>query len=155
MRILLAALLLSAAALPVRHIDEAPRLVREIGHGKPAVLHFWASWCTACREEFPRLRKELLGLPGRGVEVALITVDRPDDREKAEEMLREYQLTGLPALLLDAPDPEPVAKAVGEKKWDGTLPATFVYDGQGKLRKSFIGTTDPAKLDEAVRRISP
>lgn len=154
MRTLLTALLL-ASAMPVRPIADAPRLVGEIGHGRPAVLHFWATWCTACREEFPRLRQELIGLPGRGVEVALITVDRPDDREKAEQMLRDYRLSGLRALLLDAPDPDPVAQAVGEKTWDGTLPATFVYDAQGKLRHSFIGSTDPAKLEAEVGKVLP
>ena len=51
-------------------------------------------------------------------------------------MLRQYKLASLPALLLDAPEPDPVAKAVGEPKWDGTLPATFVYDASGKLVRS-------------------
>jgi hypothetical protein len=70
-------------------------------------------------------------------------------------MLRRYKLTGLPALLLDAPQPDPVAAAVGDPSWDGTLPATFVYDAQGKLANSFIGITDPGKLDAAVRKLRP
>ena len=152
LRALLTALLLGA--MPVRPIADAPKLVGEIGHGKPVVLHFWATWCVACREEFPRLRPELLKLGGRGVEVALVSIDRPDDREKAEEMLRHFKLAGLRALLLDAPSPDPVAEAVGDRKWDGTLPATFVYDAQGKLRKSFIGVTDPARLDSEIRKLA-
>ena len=68
-------------------------------------------------------------------------------------MLRHYKLAGLRALLLDAPDPDPVAQAVGEPKWDGTLPATFVYDARGKLRHSFIGATDPAKLEAEIRKV--
>ena len=154
MRALFAALLLSTAALPVRPIGDARKLVAELGHGKPLVLHFWATWCVACRTEFPRLRAGLLALPGRGVEVALVTIDRPEDREKAEEMLRHFHLATLPALLLDAPSPDPVAQVVGEPKWDGTLPATFVFDAHGKLAHSFIGVTDPAKLDAEVRKIS-
>ena len=47
----------------------------------------------------------------------------------------------------------PVAKAVGDKKWDGTLPATFVFDGAGKLRKSFRGLTTPAALEAAVKSV--
>ena len=49
------------------------------------------------------------------------------------------------------PDPEPVAKAVGEPKWDGTLPATFVYDASGNLVRSFLGRADPAKIKAASR----
>ena len=152
MQALLAALLL--AAMPVRPIAEAPQLVHDLGRGKPLVLHFFASWCGACREEFPRLRSLLLKLPARGVEVALVTIDRPEDREKAEQMLKTFHLGKLPALLLDAPEPEPVAKAVGEPKWEGTLPATFVYDARGKLLRSFIGTAEPAVLEAEIRKLS-
>lgn len=152
---LITALLLGAAPMPVRPVSDAPRLVSELGQGKPMVLHFWATWCGACRTEFPRLRRELLQLPGRGVSVALISIDRPADRAKAEQMLRSYKLAPLRALLLDAPEPDPVAQAVGEPSWDGTLPATFVFDSKGSLRKSFIGVTGPRELDQAVRKLSP
>jgi thiol-disulfide isomerase/thioredoxin len=154
MRSLLAALFLSTAGMSVRPVADAPKLVAELGHGRPLVLHFWASWCEACRTEFPRLRPALLKLPARGVEVALVSIDRPDDREKAEEMLRHFRLAALPALLLDAPAPGPVAQAVGEPKWDGTLPATFVFDARGKLVRSFIGVTDPAKLEAEIRKLA-
>ena len=59
------------------------------------------------------------------------------------------------ALARAAPEPDPVAAAVGEPKWDGTLPATFVFDARGKLQKSFIGITEPDKLEAAVRKLSP
>jgi len=146
-----ALLALLVASMPVRPVSDAPKLVAELGRGKPVVLHFFASWCGACREEFPRLRPVLLSLHGP-VEVVLVTIDRPQDVGKAEEMLKQARLTSLPALLLDAPDPDPVAKAVGEPKWDGTLPATFVYDASGKLVRSFIGRADPAAVKAAAQR---
>ena len=153
MQALLAALVV--AAMPVRPIADAPQLVHDLGHGRPLVLHFFASWCAACREEFPRLRSLLLKLPARGVEVALVTIDRPEDRGKAEAMVKSFHLEKLPALLLDAPDPDPVARAVGEPKWEGTLPATFLYDARGKLLRSFIGTAEPQALEAEIRKLSP
>ena len=150
---LLAALLIGS--MPVRPVADAPGLVAELGHGKPLVLHFFASWCEACREEFPRLRPLLLELPAREVSVVLVTIDRPADREKAEAMLRRYRLSKLPSLLLDAPEPDPVAKAVGEPKWDGTLPATFVYDASGKLVRSFLGRASPAAVRAAAQQTVP
>jgi thiol-disulfide isomerase/thioredoxin len=143
--------LLLAATLPVRPIADAPKLVAELSRGQPLVLHFFASWCGACRLEFPRLRAPLLALPGRGVQVALVSIDRPEDERAAYKMLSDYRLTGLPALILDAPEPDPVARAVGDKKWDGTLPATFVYDASGKLVKSFRGLAKPKALEAAVQ----
>jgi peroxiredoxin len=153
-RCLLAALLLSAP-LPVRPISEASRLVPDAAgkQPRPVVLHFFASWCSACREEFPSLRPELMGLPGRGVAVTLVSIDRPGDREKAEKMLADFKLSSLPAVLLDAPAPDPVAKAMGRPDWDGTLPATFVFDSGGKLHEAFIGRVEPARLDASVRSV--
>jgi len=152
---LLAALL--AAAMPVLPVSQAPKLVAQAAgkQARPVVLHFWATWCVACRQEFPSLRQQLLQLPDRGAGVLLVSIDRPEQRTRAEEMLAQYKLLAVPAVLLDAPDPDPVLRAVGEPKWDGTLPATFVFDAQGKLRKSFIGRASPAKLQAAVRSLTP
>lgn len=147
---MLLALLL--ALLPVRPVTDAPKLVREAGQGRPAVLHFFATWCDACREELPRLRPAFRALPRQNVGLLFVSIDTPDKNAAVEEMLARYELEGLPALLLEAPDPDPVAKAVGEKHWDGTLPATFVFDAKGKLVKSFIGRTDARALQAAVSK---
>jgi peroxiredoxin len=154
MRALLAALL-TAAALPVLPAADASKLVADAAgkEARPVVLHFWATWCEACREEFPSIRRELLGLQKRGVGVLLVSIDRPEQRAQARRMLGDYKLLALPAVLLDAPEPDPVARAIGEPKWEGTLPATFVFDANGKLHKSFIGRADPAALAAAVRAV--
>ncbi len=138
-------MLLLLAALLVRPVT--PSLVKDLAHGQPVMLHFFASWCGACEVEFPRIRKVLID-----EHAILISIDRPQDAEKAEAMLKRFGLEKLPSLLLDAPEPDPVAQAVGEPKWDGTLPATFVFDGSGKLVKSFIGRTGPAALRAAARQ---
>ena len=137
-------LALLIAAIPVKPVS--PTLVADLGKGRPLVLHFFASWCGACHDEFPHIRGILTSS-----HAVLITIDRPEDGEKAEKMLERYKLQSLPTLLLDAPQPEPVAKAVGEPKWDGTLPATFVYDAKGILVKSFLGIADPHQLRIAVQ----
>ena len=103
------------------------------------MLHFWATWCDACRDEFPRIRRLLNALPARHIGVLLVSIDRPEKIDLVERDLRRYGVARLPSVILDAPDPEPVAKAVGEPRWDGTLPSTFVFDSRGKLRKSFLG----------------
>jgi thiol-disulfide isomerase/thioredoxin len=142
-----------ARPLPVRPVSEAGSLAREAGHGRPAVLHFWATWCDACRDEFPRIRKVLNRLPARNVGVLLVSIDRPDKLDQVRRDLRRFGVSRLPAVVLDAPDPDPVAKAVGDPAWDGTLPSTFVFDAEGKLRKSFLGRTDAAALEAAVRAV--
>jgi hypothetical protein len=93
-------------------------------------------------------------LPADGVGVELVSIDRPQDAEKAQQMLERFALSQLPSILLDAPAPDPVAKLVGDPGWDGSLPATFVFDARGKLVRSFIGRiADPAALDRAVKKV--
>src|SRR5438309_7025215 len=103
-------MLLLLAALLVRPVS--PTLVADLAQGKPVVLHFFASWCGACDDEFPRVRSILTH-----TNAGLISIDQPADGAKAEAMLRKYGLSKLPALLLDAPEPDPVAKAVGVPAW--------------------------------------
>ena len=151
----LAALLLAVAPLAVRPGADVARLPAELGQGRPVLLHFWATWCDACREEFPKLKKLLLGLPERGVAVGLVSIDAPAQASLAAEFLDRYGLASLPSVLLDAPKPDPVAQAVGDPKWNGTLPATFLFDGRGKLAKGFVGAANPRQIERALRRLKP
>jgi peroxiredoxin len=87
------------------------------------------------------------------VGVLLVSIDRPDKLEQVKRDLHRFGVSRLPAVVLDAPDPDPVVKAMGEPAWDGTLPSTFVFDSQGRLHKSFLGRTDAASLEKAVRAV--
>src|SRR4051812_46005063 len=71
----LCALLAAPAEPRVLPQSEAASLVRIAGTGKPVVLHFWATWCEACRDEFPRIRKTLATLRRKGVAVLLVSID--------------------------------------------------------------------------------
>jgi thiol-disulfide isomerase/thioredoxin len=141
------------AALPVRPVADAAKLPAELGQGKPVLLHFWATWCEACREEFPKLKSTLLALPAQGVAVGLVSIDQPQQAEAAQQMLEKFGLAKLPSVLLDAPSPEPVAAAVGEPKWDGALPATFLFDARGKLVKSYLGQAPIGDLKRRLRKL--
>jgi peroxiredoxin len=135
----------------VRPAADAGKLALEIGRGRPVVLHFWATWCDACEGEFARLHKLLNALPARGVAVQLVSIDAPETRAVVPAALAHFGVARLPSLILDAPDPAPVAAALGEPRWDGTLPATFVFDARGNKVAAFLGATKRAQLEKAVR----
>src|SRR3984893_17252470 len=118
-----------SAAAPVpqaRPAADAARLAREAGAGRPAVLHFWATWCAACEDEFRHLGPLFNALPGRGVAVELVSIDAPETRGRIAPMLERLGVARVALAVLDAPRPAPVARALGEPKWDGTLAATLV-----------------------------
>jgi len=53
---------------------------------------------------------------------------------------------------VDAKDDDKFINSV-DPKWSGALPALFLYDRQGKLVKSFIGETELAVIEAAIRKI--
>ena len=134
---------------------DAAGLVKRLGAGKPLVLHLFATWCAACKEELPGLRPHFLALRKRGVTVVLVSVDSPQSRGRVPAFLARVGLRSLQTLVLDAEDPGPVAAALGEPAWDGGLPATFVYDSNGVKVKALLGATDPGLLEAAVEAAAP
>jgi hypothetical protein len=92
-------------------------------------------------------------LQRKGIAVLLVSIDRPEDLPRVKQDLSRFGFAALPSLVLDAPEPDPVATAIGDPAWDGTLPSTFVFDAAGKLTKSFIGKTSPSALNEEARLV--
>ncbi len=121
-------------ALP---IAAGPRV--GIEKGKPAVIHFWATWCHVCLDELPRfvkLKKQY------GASIDLITVsNEPDD--VAASYLRLWNMTDL-SLVADTKGQ--VFKAYGV----GPLPVTVVLDASGNVAFSQVGELTAAGLDQAV-----
>lgn len=66
----------AATTLPdvtLRSTGGAPAPMRELVHGRVAVIDLWATWCAACRDGFPRL--ERLSLAYAGTDFVVIGVD--------------------------------------------------------------------------------
>jgi peroxiredoxin len=87
--------------------------------GKAVVLYFWATWCSTCREEMPKLEKLALDYRGRGL--VLLGINDEDPAIAAEylkanghtlrslvdrwqDVYKQYRVDGIPAMILVAPD---------------------------------------------------
>lgn len=143
---------------PVTEIDAAG-LKNLLQRGDPAqaarplLLNFWATWCVPCRREFPDLVKIGADYGGRGVEFALVSADDVSDiKTLVPEFLREMRAATLPAYLLNAADTM-AAIAQVDPEWGGELPATFLFDRQGKLAYRHFGIIDAAELRAAIEKV--
>jgi thiol-disulfide isomerase/thioredoxin len=125
----------------------------QAGAGRPLLVNFWATWCEPCRKEFPDLVKIGSEYLGRDIEFALVSADDVSEiKNSVPKFLREMHATAMPAYLLNATDTETAIQQV-DQEWGGELPATFLFDRQGKLAYRHFGIIDPGKLREEINKV--
>ena len=110
--------------------------------GTPVVLNLWASWCTPCREESPRLREgwERLGPRGRRVPGA----QHPGPaRRRPAPSASEFGLT--------YPSVRDARRGVADDYGATGIPETFFVDARGRVVGHVIGVVSAAQLAAGVR----
>jgi thiol-disulfide isomerase/thioredoxin len=146
-----------AALAPVREIDaDGLRKLLQRGDGqaaRPLLVNFWATWCVPCRREFPDLVKIDGEYRGREIEFALVSADDVSEiKTTVPKFLRDMRAASMPAYLLNATDTQ-AAIAQVDPAWGGELPATFLFDRQGKLAYRHFGIIDAGKLREEINKV--
>jgi len=116
---------------------------------KVIVLSFWATSCVPCVKELPHFVALGREWADRGVKVVFVSADFPEDREKAGALLAKLGVVG-PSWIKSAQQKDQ-AFLDGFTPWDGTLPATFVYDEDRHVAAFHAGPMTQAELDTAVR----
>lgn len=128
-----------APALPTS-VLVPPRLTLAELRGKPAVIHFWASWCGPCHKEAPEIERFARSLHGRA---NLVGIDWSDGLEGARAFIREYGWTF--PVLRDADG------VVGDRFRLNGLPTTYILDPRGQITKTLIGPQTATGLQRALR----
>jgi thiol-disulfide isomerase/thioredoxin len=119
------------------------------GGARATMVNVWATWCAPCRAEFPALLRVARARQSQGLRLVLVSADFPDQLPAVREFLRahgvrdtSYIETGEPMAFIDALEPT----------WSGALPATFVYDADGKPVAFWEGAADSTRFSEAADR---
>ncbi len=110
--------------------------------GKVLFVHFWASWCMPCKEEFPKLNELAAAYPPERFGVLAITVDKA--QSNIDRFLKKYVTTPLRVEVLRDPEGR-----VAEAYQNRAMPITFVIDRKGTIRFMHMGFQ---KGDEALWR---
>jgi thiol-disulfide isomerase/thioredoxin len=145
-----------AQAALVRELDleGLKKLLQRKGQGaRPLLVNFWATWCDPCREEFPDLVQINKDYKTRGLEFVTVSLDdRSDIKTGVPQFLRQMRAV-MPAYLLNVPDPEPAIKSV-DAEWGGGLPATFLFDAEGRIVFKHMGRVNAAELRAAIEKVA-
>lgn len=97
----------------------------ERSSGKLKVINFWASWCGPCVKELPYFDAVNKG----DVEVYIVSLDFPDNIDKARKLLAKKEIES-PAYLLNEKDADKYIRTISEN-WSGAIPATLFVDKNG------------------------
>lgn len=147
----------SRAAKPpvvVREIDATSltAILKRESAARPLLVNFWATWCDPCREEFPDLVKLDQQFRPQGLDMIAVSLDDlADIRTEVPKFLRQMRAT-MPAYLLNVADPDRIISTV-DPQWSGALPATFLYDAEGKVVFKHFGRFKPLELRAAIEKL--
>jgi thiol-disulfide isomerase/thioredoxin len=124
---------------------------------RPLLVNFWATFCDPCRDEFPDLVKIDKDYRPHSLDFVTVSLDDIDQiKTDVPKFLNAMNAT-MPAYLLNVSDPEPAINFV-DRRWQGDLPATYLYNEKGEVIYKHIGRVNAAELraaiDKAVKKSS-
>ncbi len=122
--------------------------------GKILFVNVWATWCLPCKEEFPDLVKLANTYHKTDVAIIGLSVDYPDEIENKVKPFLRTQNAVFPNYVQNFKRAEDLINLFN-KQWRGAVPATFIYDKQGKQQIFLLGkhTFDEFKAKiETIRR---
>jgi thiol-disulfide isomerase/thioredoxin len=140
--------------VPAR-VETVLAAIRKPG-ARAVLVNVWATWCEPCREEMPDLLRAYRAHKKDGLRLVLVSADDEPTRAEAEKFLASqgvdfdsFLRTGDDMAFINGLDP----------RWSGALPASFLFDGQGRVLQFWPRPVTPddlsKKLNDALKRRTP
>jgi thiol-disulfide isomerase/thioredoxin len=142
-----------AAGPAVRPADAQAILgeVRKPG-ARGVLVNVWATWCDPCRAEMPGLLAFFREHRKAGLRLILVSADDEVDRAKVVAFLAS-QGVDFPSWMKQGDDMTFIDAL--DRQWSGALPASFLFDGRGRLDQRWYGEVSTTALGTAWRRLVP
>jgi len=113
--------------------------------GKVVLVNFWATSCTTCMAEMPKLMEIHRKYTGKGFETLAVAMDY----DPAEYVKTYVQKSGLPfKVILDSKGE--IAKSFGGIR---LTPTSILIDKQGRVVQTYLGEPDFAKFQALLEEL--
>jgi peroxiredoxin len=111
--------------------------------GRVVLLEFWATWCPPCRAEIPAMERLHTQYGGKGLTVLAIALDEGGwDGVKAFAEERKISYTVLRG-----------TENVSSKYMVRLIPATFLIDKEGNIRKQYMGGGSDTSVEQEIKAL--
>lgn len=107
------------------------------------VVNFWATWCGPCVKELPHFRALSNEMQDKPIKFILMSLDAQNNLTQVNAFLAKKKIN-IETHLFAAGDPNIWINQL-EPSWQGSIPATFLYQNGRKL--SFKETYFSTKKD--------
>jgi thiol-disulfide isomerase/thioredoxin len=117
--------------------------------GKILFVNVWATWCLPCVEEFPYLVQIYNDYKDEEFDFLSLSADFGED---ADSLIRSFMISQqaeFPVYIIDEPSSQDVINLLNEK-WSGAIPATFIYDREGKQQKYILGAQSYETFKQSI-----
>jgi thiol-disulfide isomerase/thioredoxin len=127
--------------------NELKPLLNKIDN-KTYVINFWATWCAPCVKELPAFEKLKEQYAEMNVEVLLVSLDFPKQKEKKLIPFINRKKIRSKVVLLDDVNEDYWIKEINDK-WSGAIPATLIYNANS--RKFYEQSFDYTTLEDELK----
>jgi thiol-disulfide isomerase/thioredoxin len=119
--------------------------------GKPLLITFWATWCEPCRDEYPMLNELAKQYGPKGLQVIGVDFDDEGDLILMRRFIARYKPV-FPNYRKQHGGEAAFTQAVWPE-WNGALPASFLYDKDGKQVGRVLGASTRDTYESAIRQL--
>lgn len=96
------------------------------------LVHFWASWCAPCIEEFPALLELMRRYEGKNIRLISVSLDTNwEEAKRAYEQLKETPSNWVSLIDLEA--------KTGERFGTFQLPETYLLGQKLEIKRKWVG----------------
>jgi thiol-disulfide isomerase/thioredoxin len=115
---------------------------------KVRLINVWATWCGPCVTEMPEFVDINRMYRRRDFEFITLSADKPDKKDKAQELLRKMQASGK-NFIYHSDDKYKLIEAI-DPKWEGALPYTLLIEPGGKVVYRTQGSIVPQEMKKMI-----
>jgi thiol-disulfide isomerase/thioredoxin len=135
----------------VKTVDDL-KDIQTSAKGKVVLYNFWATWCHPCVQEFPYLLKLYNNYKDKNFVIVFVSMDMPEEMvEKVKPFLSKNGVDFV-TYYNDFKNPDEIIDFY-DKKWEGAIPSTYIYDKEGKLSTKFLGNRDYDFFEKEIQKL--